>query len=58
MNTELAKLIAEEQMAKAIWLSCKRRLEECVNQEDQKKKITTNANRHITKRMKQMTKTC
>jgi hypothetical protein len=57
MTTELAQLIAEEQMAKAIWLSCKRRLEEYNATQVQKKKVTSTANRHISKRMKQMTRT-
>ncbi len=57
MNTKLAELIAEEQMAKALWLSSRRRLEEFNQTQDQKKKMTTTANRHISKRMKQMTKT-
>lgn len=58
MNTELEMLIAEEQMAKAIWLSCKRRLEKYTEEKAQKKKVTQSCNRHILKRMKQMTRTC
>ena len=57
MNTELAKLVAEEQMAKAVWLSCKRRLEEYTQEQDQKKKTSHTTNRVILKRMKQMTRT-
>lgn len=57
MNTELAKLIAEEEMAKAVWLSCKRRLEEFNKAQDEKKKTAQVGNRHILKRMKQMTRT-
>lgn len=57
MNTELARLIAEEEMAKAVWLSCKRRLEEFNKVQDEKKKTAQVSNRHILKRMKQMTRT-
>ena len=57
MNAELAKLVAEEQMAKAIWLSCKRRLDEYNKDLDQKKKTSHTTNRVILKRMKQMTRT-
>ncbi len=56
--TELAKLVAEEQMAKALWLSCKRRLEEYNKKQEQKKEVSYSCNRAILKRMKQMTKTC
>ena len=57
MNTELAKLIAEEEMAKAIWLSCKRRLDDFNKVQDERKKTAQVGNRHILKRMKQMTRT-
>jgi len=57
MDTELAKLIAHEQMAKAIWLDYKRRLDEYNKVQDQKKKTSYVANRHIVKRAKQMTRT-
>ena len=57
MNTELAKLKAEEEMAKAIWLSCKRRLEEYNKVAEEKKKTSPTTNRVILKRMKQMTHT-
>ena len=57
MNTELAKLKAEEEMAKAIWLSCKRRLEEYNKEVEEKKKASPTTNRVILKRMKQMTRT-
>ena len=56
--TELTKLVAEEQMAKAVWLSCKRRLEEYNKKQEQKKEVSYSCNRAILKRMKQMTKTC
>jgi hypothetical protein len=57
-NIELAKLVAEEQMSKAIWLSCKRRLEDYKKKEDQKKEVSNFPNRAIIKRLKQMTRTC
>lgn len=57
-NIELAKLVAEEQMSKAIWLSCKRRLDEYNKEHDDKKKVSSFPNRAILKRMKQMTRTC
>ncbi len=58
MKTELAKLIAEEQMAKAVWLSCKSRLEKYTGEQTQNKKVSQSCNRAILKRMKQMTRTC
>jgi hypothetical protein len=57
MTNELAKLKAEEEMAKAIWLSCKRRLEEYNKEVEEKKKASPTTNRVILKRMKQMTRT-
>ena len=57
MNTELARLVAEEQMAKALWLSCKRWLEDYNKVDEKKKKLSTSTNRVIAKRMKQMTRT-
>ncbi len=57
MINELAKLKAEEEMAKAIWLSCKRRLDEYTKEAEEKKKASPATNRFILKRMKQMTRT-
>jgi len=55
MSTEIAKLISEEEMAKAVWLCCKKRREDFERQS--KKTIPLIPNRHIMKRMKQMAKT-
>ncbi len=55
MGALLANLISEEEMAKTLWLSCKKRLEDFEKQS--KICAPTIPNRHITKRMKQMSKT-
>jgi hypothetical protein len=55
MSVLLASLISEEEMAKALWLSCKKRREDLERQS--KKSISAIPNRHITKRMKQMART-